>query len=133
MQGRDLNDAEDWIRRWTAQSSAAADAAQQMSEQVAALSSTATSADGHISVTVAGSGLLTELRLDDSLRLTGSQLADKIMSTLRLAQAGLAAKVASVVEQTVGSDSATGMSVVHSFQHRFPAPPEEDEHEGRQQ
>ena len=48
MIGRNLDDAEEWLRSWTAQASARAEAAQQMSDRVAGLTSTVTVADGAI-------------------------------------------------------------------------------------
>ncbi len=118
--------AEEWLRSWTAQASARAEAAQQMSERVAALSSTASVADGAITVTVAGSGVLTGLQLDDRVhRLSGRELSAEIMRAIRIAQSGLNAKVASVVEETVGPESETGQAVLGSFERRFPAVPDE--------
>jgi hypothetical protein len=41
------------------------------------------------------------------------------MATVALAQAGLAEKVAAVVDETVGADSEAGRAVVSSFDLRF--------------
>jgi DNA-binding protein YbaB len=126
MIGRNLDDAEEWLRSWTAQASARAEAAQQMSERVAGLTSTATVADGAIKVTVAGSGVLVGLELDDRVqRLPGRDLAAQIMTAVQKAQSGLNAKVAVVVQETVGPESETGQAVLGSFERRFPAVPEE--------
>ncbi len=103
-----------------------------MSERVAALSSTVSLADGAITVTVAGSGVLTALELDDRVqRLPGSELSAEIMRAIQKAQAGLNAQVAMVVEETVGHESDTGRAVLTSFERRFPEPGEDDEPQGR--
>jgi len=128
MIGRDVDGAEEWLRSWTAQASARAEAAMQMSERVADLSSTVSMADGAITVTVAGSGVLTGLELDDRVqRLSGRDLAGQIMRAVGRAQAGLNAKVAAVVEETVGPASETGQAVLGSFERRFPVVAEEPE------
>lgn len=121
------DEAEEWLREWTARASSKAEAAQRMSEQVAALTSTATGNDGAIKVTVAGSGVVTGLELDDRVRqLPGRELSAQIMRVIGLAQAGLNAKVADVVSQTVGAETETGNAVLASFERRFPAVSEED-------
>ena len=128
MIGRHVDDAQEWLRSWTAQASARAEAAQQMSERVAGLTSTASLADGAITVTVAGSGVLTALELDDRVqRFSGRELSAEIMRAIQKAQAGLNAKVATVVEETVGHGSETGQAVLASFERRFPAVGDDDE------
>jgi DNA-binding protein YbaB len=103
-----------------------------MSDEVAALKSTATLADGAIKVTVAGSGLLVGLELDDRVqRFPGRELAAQIMRAVAKAQAALNTKVAEVVAGTVGAESETGRAVVSSFERRFPEPPQEEGPEGR--
>jgi DNA-binding protein YbaB len=126
--GRSLDEADEWLRHWTAQASTRAEATQRMSDQVAGLTSTATAADGAIKATVAGSGLLVRLELDDRVqRMPGRDLAAQIMRAVAMAQADLSPKVAAVVADTIGADSETGRAVVTSFERRFPAPPDEAE------
>ena len=121
MIGRNIDDAEEWLRSWTAQASARAEAAQQMSERVAALTSEVSAADGAIKVTVAGSGMLTGLQLDDRVQqMSGRALSEEIMRAITRAQAGLTEKVADVVRDTVGAETETGRAVVGSFERRFP-------------
>jgi len=128
MFGRNLDDADEWVRSWTAQASARAEAAQQMSDRVTGLTSVATAADGAIKVTVAGSGVVTGLELDDRVqRMSGRELAAEILKAMQKAQAGLTEKVVAVVQETVGGETETGRAVIGSFERRFPAP---DETEG---
>ena len=121
--GQNLDEADEWLRQWTARTSARAEAAQQMSERIAALTSTATAARGTVKVTVSGSGALTGLELPDRVhRIPGQVLAATILDTMRRAQGGLAAKVIQIVQDTVGTDSETGAAVIRSFKIRYPAP-----------
>jgi hypothetical protein len=93
-----------------------------LADRVATLSASATGDDGAIRVTVAGSGLVTGLDLEDRVRrLSGPALAAEIMRTIRRAQATLTEQVATAVDETVGARSETGKAVLDSFSQRFPA------------
>jgi hypothetical protein len=120
--GRNLDDAEEWVRSWSSQVSGRAEAAAALADRVAALSASATGDDGAIRVTVASSGNVTGLDLsDDVRRLTGAELSAEIMLAYRRAQAGLTEQVAAAVDETVGADTETGRAVLQSFAQRFPA------------
>jgi hypothetical protein len=70
------------------------------------------------------------LELDDRVqRLPGAELARQITTVIRHAEANLAAKVASEVQQTVGADTETGRAVIRSFETRF-LPQTDDEPDG---
>jgi YbaB/EbfC DNA-binding family len=119
---RDIDAAEDWLDSWTASVSAEAERAAQLSRRVAALTGHAESVDGSIKVTVGSSGQVDSLDLDDRVqRLPGAELAQRIMSVIRRAQASLSTQVAREVQATVGADTETGRAVIHSFESRFPA------------
>jgi hypothetical protein len=119
---RKLDDAEEWVRSWSSQVSGRAEAAAALADRVAALTASATGAEGAIRVTVASSGNLTGLDLaDDVRRLSGATLSDQIMQVYRRAQAGLTEQVAEAVGETVGADTETGRAVLESFAQRFPA------------
>jgi hypothetical protein len=121
MLGRDPDEAQEWVRSWTAQVSARAEAAAELSDRVALITSSASSADGDVRVTVAASGVVTGLELDDRVRrLSGAELAGSILATIARAQAGLAQRVASAVRETVGLDSESGRAVLDSYARRFP-------------
>ncbi|MET7959031.1 YbaB/EbfC family nucleoid-associated protein [Micromonospora zamorensis] len=121
----DADAAENWVRSWSASVSERAAQAQEMSRLVATLSASATSADGAVRVTVAATGVVTELRLSDRVQgWTAARIAEQIMNTMRLAQAQLAEAVADVAARTVGEGSETGRAVVASYTERFPEPPE---------
>lgn len=115
--------AEQWVENWAASVNERAAQAQAMSRQVAELSMTADGAHGAVAVTVAGSGLVTDLRLDDRVRSwSGDRIAAEILSVMRRAQSQLAGQVAVIAARTVGADSETARAVVASFEQRFPAP-----------
>ncbi|MFG2064891.1 YbaB/EbfC family nucleoid-associated protein [Micromonospora sp. NPDC048871] len=126
MLGRSPDEAQEWLHSWTAQVSAQAQAAAELSDRVARLTATATGADGAVRVTVAASGALTDLRFDDRVRqMRGADLAEIVMTAIARAQASVTTQVAAAVHDTVGADSETGRAVVDSFARRFPGPPEE--------
>src|SRR4051812_19552587 len=92
-----------------------------LAERVAALSASATGDDRAVTVTVSSAGIVTGLRLDDSVRrLSGETLSAEILRTMRRAQAALAEQVVVAVDETVGADTETGKAVVDSFSQRFP-------------
>jgi len=125
--GATSDSAEEWIRDWSASVADRAAKAQAMSEQVGQLSVSASSSDGSVEVTVAGSGAMTNLRLGESTRKwTADQTAAEILAVMRRAQAKLANRVAEIAADTVGAESETGRAVVSSFERRFPEPPSED-------
>jgi DNA-binding protein YbaB len=106
-------------------------AAQELSDRVAGLTVSASDRDRSITVTVNGSGGLTDLRLaPEAARLGMGRLADEILRTMRQAQATLAERVAGIAAQTVGDDSETARAVIASFERRFPAAPEASPHDG---
>lgn len=114
------------LHSWTVELSTRAQAAAELSDRVATIAASAAGADGAVHVTVAASGALTDLRLDDRVqRMPGSELASIIMATIARAQAGLTEQVTVAVHDTVGTDSETGRAVTDTFARRFPRPPDE--------
>jgi hypothetical protein len=119
--------AEDWIRSWSDSISERAAAARELSDRVAGLTVDATDHDHLITTTVNGSGSLVGLRLEaGAARVPMDELADRILRTMRRAQAGLAERVAGIAAQTVGSDSESARAVVSSFEVRYPAEPDDE-------
>jgi len=124
--GRNLDDAEEWVRSWSSQVSGRAEAAAALADRVAGLTASATGADGAVTVTVTSSGNVAGLALTDSVqKLDGAELSAEIMLAYRRAQAGLTEQVAAAVDETVGADTETGRAVLESFAQRFPAEPDE--------
>ncbi|BFU46764.1 YbaB/EbfC family nucleoid-associated protein [Krasilnikovia sp. MM14-A1004] len=120
------DDVRSWGESGTAGTpTAVADRVTALADQVATLTASAVGHDGAIRVTVAGSGAVTALELDDRVQLLpGADLAAQIMATIQRAQAALVERVAEAVAQTVGADTETGRAVLASFARRFAGSPE---------
>jgi DNA-binding protein YbaB len=89
-----------------------------LADRLAALKASATH-DGVVTVTVTGSGAVTELRLDDGVRrLSPSTLSDEILRTMRRAHASLTDQVAAAVDETVGAETETGQVLLDSLSRR---------------
>jgi DNA-binding protein YbaB len=96
-----------------------------LAERLAELSASATGDDGVVTVTVAGSGVVTGLHFDDRVRrFTGETLSAEIMRTMRRAQASLADQVAVAVAQTVGAETEAGRVVLDTLTRQVPGPTE---------
>lgn len=79
MPDRPVDAAEDWVRTWSASMSDRAAAAQALSDQVSRLAVSATDRDRTITVTVNGSGGVTDLRLSPEAGRHGTdRLAEEI-------------------------------------------------------
>ncbi|WP_326549769.1 YbaB/EbfC family nucleoid-associated protein [Micromonospora sp. NBC_01813] len=129
---RDVDAAEEWLDSWVAGVDAQASRTVELSRRVAVLTGTARSRDGFITVTVGSSGQLESLEVDDqALRAGGAELSRQIMDVIGQAQAQLSAQVTELVRQTVGIDTETGQSVIHSYEVRFPARPDEEQRDRR--
>jgi hypothetical protein len=88
------------------------------------LTASATGAGQAIRVTVASSGAMTGLEVDDrALWIGGVELSAEILRTMRRAQSGLPDRVAAAIADTVGADTQAGRAVLESFTRRFPAEP----------
>ncbi|MFI6270133.1 YbaB/EbfC family nucleoid-associated protein [Micromonospora zamorensis] len=124
--GQDPDATQELMHSWAAQLSARAQAAADLSDRVATIAASAVGANGAVRVTVAASGALTDLRLDDRVqRIPGAELASIIMAAIARAQAGLTEQVSIAVHDTVGADSETGRAVTDTFARRFPKPADE--------
>jgi hypothetical protein len=94
---------------------------------MATLTSSADGDEGAIRVTVASSGNITGLELDDRVQgYASADLAAAILRVMWRAQAGLVDRVAAAVGETVGTGSETGRTVLDSFTQRFAGNPEQE-------
>ncbi|MGK5738067.1 YbaB/EbfC family nucleoid-associated protein [Micromonospora sp. URMC 103] len=119
---------ERFVASWAAGISERAAKAQALSDRVASMSATAEGAQGAVRVTVASSGVMTDLRLDDRVRhWRADEIAAEVLAVMRRAQGRLAGQVAEAAAETVGADSETARAVVGSYETRFPEVPEEDD------
>jgi DNA-binding protein YbaB len=96
-----------------------------LAARLAALSASATDDDGVVTVTVAGSGVMTGLQLDErAQRLSGATLSAEIMRTMQRAHASLVDQVTAAVADTVGTDNEAGRTLLDALGPRVPAPAE---------
>lgn len=124
--GDQATDAERRVEQWATQVAEKAQRYQDMQAQIAEITITESSGDGAVRLTVGASGVLTDLELSDRAgQLPPEQLAAQIMATMRRAQGRLSARVADVMQASVGEDTETVNSVVSSYQQRFPVQPDE--------
>jgi DNA-binding protein YbaB len=111
------------LERWAAGVAAKAERYQDMQRQVTAVSSTETSRDGVVTVTVDSAGAVTDLRITDQVRsLPGAEVAQLVLTTMRRAQSRITEQVAEIMQTTVGEDAQTVDAVVSNFRNRFPEP-----------
>ena len=111
-----LDGAERMVDDWQAGIEQRAALAGELSTRLAALTATARSDDGLVTVTVGASAQMTGLDLDEAIRRRpAAQTARDILSTTRAAQAVLVTQVTTATEQTLGADSETGKAVIASY------------------
>jgi hypothetical protein len=112
----DLDRAERWVDDWQAKVEEQAARARELSNRVTGLTATASSSDGLVEVTVSSAGAPTGLYLDEATRRRpAADTAAQILATMRSAQKSLAERVAAVVDETVGRESAAGKAVIDSY------------------
>jgi DNA-binding protein YbaB len=117
---RDLSNSDEWIGEWLSSISARAAQAQQLSEQVARVTVSASSPDGAIEVKVCSSGALADLRLAETVKAWPAQkIAAEILAVTRAAQSKLAARVAEMAARTVGEQSPAAEALVEGLKLNF--------------
>lgn len=95
----------------------------EMRQQIAAMRSTAQSADGYVSVTVAPGGAITAIDLSErAMRQSAQQLSATLMSTISAASADVSRRMA----EAVAPLAPAGMDIEALVHSRLPAPPSDD-------
>jgi phenylpyruvate tautomerase PptA (4-oxalocrotonate tautomerase family) len=118
--GRDLEDAERRVTDWQAGIEARAAQARDLASRLSGLTSTASSEDELVKVTVGSTGGLVRLELAEGIRgRPADETAREIMATFRVAKSRLAAAITEAAAQTVGTDSATGRAIIASYADRM--------------
>jgi hypothetical protein len=117
--GRDPDEAARLVDEWQAGIEARAAQARELASRLGALTASARSDDGLVSVTVGPSGGITGLELTDGIRdRPAAETARAILATVRAAQASLTTAATAVAAETVGADSETGKAVIASYASR---------------
>jgi DNA-binding protein YbaB len=118
--GQDLGDAARMVDDWQARIEARAAQARELASRLGALTASARSDDGLVSVTVGSSGAITRLELKEGIRdRPAAETERAILAAVRAAQASLMAAVTAVAAETVGADSETGQAVIGSYVSRL--------------
>jgi hypothetical protein len=116
----DLDGARRWVDDWQSSIEDRAARARELTGRLSGLSATARDRDGLVEVTVAQSGVVTGLRLDERVReAPAEQLARVIMAVLAGAQSMLVERVREATAETLGADSESGRAVVASYADRL--------------
>lgn len=93
---------------------------QDLHAQMQSTSVTHTSREGHVTVTVDGNGVPSDIRLEESARgVEPSVLSAEVMTCLRAAQVVLRQRVSALVQDTVGDDE-PGKNIAEQYAQRFP-------------
>lgn len=123
-EGFELDSADRLISEWQSRIENRASKARALSQQLNALTVTARSRDGLVEVALSSSGMLTQLRLDESVRRhSAAWIAEQVLATTRKALDQLAARAGEAVRDTVGEDSPEGRAILASYRDRLAATP----------
>ena len=121
---RNLDEAMRLVDDWQAGIEARAARARELASRLGALTGSARSDDGLVSVTVGATGAITGLELKEGIRdRPAADIARAILATVRAARASLTAAATAVTAETVGADSETGKAVIASYVSRQASPP----------
>ena len=129
--GGDAAHTEQQVNKWAADIAANAQRYEDISHEVAALTARETSRDNVVEVTVNARGVVTDLHISDRARdLSGQELTQLVLGTMRRAQHRITDQVAAAMAPMAEKDPQTVRNVVDGYQQRFPEPPPEGFVEG---
>jgi DNA-binding protein YbaB len=129
---QELDAAERRIKDWQARIDKRAAHAAALSRRIAELTASARSKDGLIEVTVASSGVITHLRLDERIRnQSAAHTSQQILAVMDQAQASLIDRVTEATAETIGLDDPAGRAIVDGFAGRFGRSDEDETRVGR--
>lgn len=123
----DLDAAESWVDNWQASLQERADQARLLRERLDAVTGTGWDRRRLVQVTVAASGVLADVVLDDRTREQAVAVTrSQILEAARAAQADLVQKAARVTAETIGMKHPTADAVVRSYLQRMSPPGSDD-------
>lgn len=115
------------VDQWVARAKEKAERYQAMKAAVVQVSVTESSKDGMVTVTVDSAGNVTGLEITDrNKELSGAQVAEAVLATLRRAQSRLPERLGEVMADTIGDDQQTIDTVVGDYRAKFPEPEPEE-------
>lgn len=127
-----IDEGDESLDRWIAENEAKAQRFQRMRDGVQQVSTTETSRDGVVTVTVDAAGNMIDLGITDGVKqMSGSKVSSEVLGTMRKAQSRLADQVAQVVSATVGDDQSTMDTMLSSYRGKFPEPEDDEQDFGR--
>lgn len=112
------------LEKWVTDAEARAARYQHLAAVTDRVEVSVSSPDNLVAVTVNAGGIVTALRIADrAMDGPGAKLAAAILATMRRAQAGIAARMAEVMQATIGEDHTVVDAVLAEYQGKFPEPP----------
>src|SRR5262245_37144760 len=124
--GDDLEAADRWIDGWESSIKEQAAQAKEFSQRASSITVTARDPDGVVEVTVDSSGGVVNLKLTDKVRTRPAyESSEKVMATLRRAQAQMAQQMAQTAAEVMGAESETAQAISNTYASRFPMPGED--------
>jgi len=125
--GDDLDAAEAWVDNWQASLQERADQARLLRERLDAVTGTGWDRQRLVQVTVAASGVLADVALDERTRRQSVEATRaQILEAAQAAQADLTRKAAQVTAETIGMNHPTADAIVRSYAQRVSAPGDAD-------
>ncbi|TCO57280.1 YbaB/EbfC family nucleoid-associated protein [Actinocrispum wychmicini] len=120
-------EAKERLDRLAAETRAKAERYQAMQAKAGQVSVTEKGKDDVVTVTIDSAGNVTDLRITDAVKdMTGEQVANAVLTTLRRAQSRLPERLSEVMAETIGDDQRTIDAVVANYRAKFPAPKDPD-------
>lgn len=112
------------LDKWVADAEAGAAKYQHLAAVMDRVRVSVSSPDNLVTITVNASGNITDLRIADrAMSGPGKQLAGQILTAIRRAQADIAARMAEVMQATIGDDTTVMNAVLAEYHDKFPEPP----------
>lgn len=127
MSDHDLDAGEAWVDNWQASIQERADQARALRGKLEAITGTGWDRTRSVKVTVAATGALADVELDDRVTRQAASLTRKqILEAAQAAQLDLARKAAQATAETIGMKHPTADAIVRSYTQRMTAPGGDD-------
>lgn len=122
MSDHDLDAGEAWVDNWQASIQERADQARALRGKLEAITGTGWDRTRSVKVTVASTGALADVALDDQVQRQAVAVTRKqILEAAQAAQLDLARKAAQATAETIGMKHPTANAIVRSYTQRMTA------------